>query len=386
MRAILLMAFPLALGLAVACGGSDTGGNNNGNGNAAGADDGSGDGNTAGTSTGNEQGVSLEELPAKYGAAVCEVFTSCAGDLFSLFRPGEDCSKTTKITVEEGLAPLMAAIDAGRVKYHPSKVQACVDDIAAAGCEQLTKREPVSCQEALEGTVAQGGDCTLDAECSGAQYCKVGDACPGKCAPYAAAGEECKSNDNCRDGLSCDDNGHCVAPSKVGELCQQGEPDCGPGLLCLGDDSTAGTPGKCYTPDQALTGKLGDACSFTAGTLCAADYSCEINSVSPIGGECVAKVAADAACHVAIPDECPVDQYCKLGADPLDAGVCTAKPVAGEKCAKGLGTANICAPYLRCDNGLCREIAHAGEDCTQNDTCYSNHCVEGACVTGNSCE
>ena len=153
----------------------------------------------------------------------------------------------------------------------------------------------------------------------------------------------------------------------------------------MGDDSTAKTPGKCQTPEQALKGKLGEACTFTEGTLCAVDYACEIKSVSPISGECVAKVAADAPCHAAIPDECPLDQYCKLGANPLDAGVCTTKPMAGEKCAKGLGTSVICAPYLRCDAGSCREIAHAGEDCTEDDTCYSGHCVDGACVTGNSC-
>ena len=370
----------MMLGLAVACGGSDTtsGGSDNGDGNS--------NGGAGGDGAASAPGVSLEELPAKYGAAVCEVFTSCAGDLFSLFRPGEDCSRTTQVTVEEGLAQLLSAIDAGRVKYHADKVQACLDEVAGNGCAQLTQREPPSCEAALEGTVPQGGDCTLDAECEGEQYCKVGDACPGKCAPYAAAGEPCKSNDHCQSGLACDDNGHCVAPARLGELCQQGEPDCAPGLLCLGEDSTAGTPGKCYSPDQALKGELGDACAFTDGTLCAVDYSCEITSASPVGGTCVARVAANAACRAAIPDECPADQYCKLGQNPLEPGVCTPKPVAGEKCARGLGSAGICAPYVRCDDGLCRDIAHAGEDCHDDDTCYSGHCVNGACVTGNSCE
>lgn len=364
MRAIRSMALPLVVGwLAVACGGSDTT-----------------DGGDA------ETGVTLEELPAKYGAALCDVFSSCAGDLLAIFRPGEDCSKTTQVTVEESLSPLKAAIDAGRIKYHPSRVQACLDDLTAAGCDQLDRREPASCRAAVEGTIAEGDECTIDAECAGEQFCKVGDACPGKCAAFAAAGEACLSNDHCKSGLACDDNGHCVAPARLDELCKQGEPDCGPGLLCLGDDATAKTPGRCFTVGDALAGKLGDACAFGDGTLCAIDYACEIRSVAPLSGECVAKVAANAECHAAIPDECPVDQYCKLGANPLDPGVCTDKPSAGERCTKGLVDANVCAPYARCDDGTCRDIAHAGEDCHADETCYSGRCVDGACVTGSSCE
>jgi hypothetical protein len=153
----------------------------------------------------------------------------------------------------------------------------------------------------------------------------------------------------------------------------------------LGEDATAKTPGKCYTIAEALNGKLGDACALDSA-LCAAGLVCELTSISPISGECVAKVEAGATCHAAFPDECPDEQYCLLGANPLQAGTCTDKPPAGEPCGKGLGAPSICAPYARCDDGVCRDIAHAGEDCTVNATCYSNRCVDGACVTGNSCE
>ncbi len=72
--------------------------------------------------------------------------------------------------------------------------------------------------------------------------------------------------------------------------------------------------------------------------------------------------------------------------NPLDTGLCTPKPKAGEACAKGIGdSATICAPYARCDAGVCRELAHAGETCSANDTCYSGHC-DGACVTANRCD
>lgn len=369
MRLIRLIPCAFLLGLATACGGSSDSSNK-----GAG-----GDGNGA------ETGVTLDELPSKYAATFCQVFTGCVGDLYDIYRPGEECLKDIEPGIEEELAPLADAIKAGRVKYDGNKVQGCLDDVAARDCAALSEREPSSCQAAIQGTVKQGDDCTLDEECEGDQYCKLSDACPGKCAPYESAGGACVSNDNCKSGLECDNDGHCVAAAKEGEACQQGEPNCAAGLLCLGEDSTAKTPGKCYPISEALAGKEGEDCSLE-GHLCTGGLSCEITSVAPIRGKCVAQVDAGMTCRAAFPDECPAEQYCALGANPLMPGKCTAKPGAGEKCAAGLGAATICKPYTRCDSGVCREIAHAGEDCTANDTCYTGHCVDGACVTGNSCQ
>ncbi len=360
----LIRFFPLALlfGLVPACGG--------------GTDSSSGD---------DGPGIALAELPAKYSESLCQVFTSCVGDLYGIFRPGETCLKGISVTIEEGLASLPDAVDAGRVKYHGTKVQKCLDEIAAGTCETLSQRPTESCKAAIEGTIAAGGDCTQDAECSGPQYCKTGDTCPGKCAPYEKAGGACASSDNCASGLKCGDNGHCVAPSQRGEACEQGEPDCADGLMCLGQDPTANTPGSCYPIAEALSGKQGDDCAFD-GKLCADGYACEIKSIKPISGTCVAKVDSGAACRAAFPDECPADEYCGLGVNPLLPGTCTSKPKAGEPCAAALGGGQICAPYTRCDANVCRAIAHAGEDCNADDTCYSGHCVNKACVTGNSCE
>ena len=363
MRSIRLVPFALLFGLAAACGGSDT---------SSPGDDG--------------PSVALAELPTRYADAFCQVFTSCVGDLYGIFRPGETCIEDISVTIEEGLATLPDSVDAGRVKYHGTKVQKCLDEIATGRCDTLSQRQPESCKAALEGTVEEGGDCALDAECRGPQYCKTNDACPGKCAPYEKAGGACSSNDNCASGLKCGDNLHCVAPSQQGEACEQGEPKCADGLLCLGQDSTAKTPGICYTIEAALSGAEGDACSLSDGQLCAAAYSCEITSIAQLGGNCVAKVGAGAACHAAFPDECPTDEYCALGVNPLLPGTCTSKPKAGEACATALGGGQICAPDTRCDANVCRDIAHAGEDCNADDTCYSGRCIDKACVTGNSCQ
>lgn len=370
MRLSRLIPGVLVLGsLAAACGGSSDSGSK---------------GNTGGEGAGAETGITVEELPVKYAETICEVFSSCVGDLWQVFRPGETCMKNFQPRAEEELAPLADSIKAGRVKYDGSKVQGCLDDVLARGCQGFNDREPASCQAAIEGTVAQGADCTLDEECAGDAYCKLGDSCPGKCAPYESAGGACLSNDNCKSGLKCDDNGHCVAPGQEGDACEQGEPKCSDGLICLGTDNENKTPGSCYTIDQAFSGKAGDACSLD-GKLCSGQLSCEITSFTPVAGTCVAKVASGAECKVAFPDECPSDEYCLLG-NVLLPGKCTARPGAGEKCATALGGGEVCGPYTRCDSGVCREIAHAGEDCTANTTCYTERCVNGACVTGNSCE
>ena len=361
MRLVRLVPFALVFGLIPACGGS--------------AKDDADEGPS----------VSLEELPAKYAEAFCQTFTNCVGDLYGIYRPGEECVKDFTVTVEEALATLPNAVDAGRVKYHGTKVQKCLDDMAAGGCDTLSQRASESCKAALEGTLEEGEDCSLDAECAGEQYCKLGASCPGKCAPYEQAGGPCASSDNCVSGLKCGDTGLCVAPSNEGEACEQGEPNCTDGLMCLGQDSAQKTPGKCYSIKEALSGKEGAACSLD-GHLCADGFACEITSLAPIGGTCVAKVGSGDACKAAFPDECPADQYCAPGLNPLMGGTCTSKPTAGEKCAAGLGGGQICAPYTRCDADVCRDIAHAGEECNEDDTCYSGHCVNMACVTGSSCQ
>lgn len=373
MHSIRLASWLLIGGVAAAaCGGKDF--------NSAG----SGAGGEGGLASEDGQSIALEDLPEQYAQAFCEVFTRCAGDLYGIFRPGEACLRTYAPAAAEALASLPHAIDTGRVKYHPTKVKQCLDEVAGGDCSTLAARESATCQAAIEGTIAEGGECELDVECAGDQYCKVDGACPGTCEPYEQAGGSCLEDGNCASGLICGDNARCVAPAEQGEPCQQGEPKCADGLLCLGEDSTAKTPGSCYLMAEALSGKAGDACSLD-GRLCAAGYACEITSLNPVAGRCVPKGAENADCKAALPDVCPDHQFCAWGQTPLLGGKCTDKPRAGEACAMGLGAATICAPYTRCDDGACRELATAGETCNSNDTCYSGHCVENTCVTGNSC-
>lgn len=375
---------PLAFSLSLlgACGGESAftagpGGSGGSAGESAGASDGG--------STGATTGVPLEELPAAYATALCEAYLACYGTLHAIFLPAEDCVKNVSVQLQEELATLPHAVESGRIAYDGVTAQACLDEIAAGGCETLDQRASTTCQAVLVGRADEDGECELNEECRAGLYCSIGDTCPGKCSPLEAAGRTCSADSQCQSGLKCGQTGLCVAPAKRGEPCKQGEPDCSAGSICLGDSAATNTPGECLAVDEAFSGEEGDACNLTE--LCAAGFSCEISSAAlPFSGSCVQQVAADAPCHPALPDECPDDQYCQIGDDPFE-GTCSPRPAAGQPCGKGIGpTADVCAAYARCDGGTCRKIATAGEGCTQNDTCYSGRCENGACVAGTNCE
>jgi len=328
--------------------------------------------------------VPLEEVPAKYAAALCSVIENCYGDLLQLLAPGEDCLANATVQAEEELATLPDAIDAGRVKYDGTKLQACLDEVAAADCSFLSEREPESCNAVFVGTVEEGGDCQHNEECEGDQYCNFSDACPGSCSRREQAGEACTGNSDCAAGLKCGEASLCVAPAQQGEACKGGEPDCIDGFFCVGNDDAMNVPGECKPFDEAFSGKLGATCSLQA--LCELELSCHITSLAPVEGECVEKVGSGDACNFAVPDQCPDEEYCTGVSLLTPEGICVSKPEAGEDCGVNLfGNATVCAPYARCDAGVCRELAHLGETCTVSGTCYSNTCVDGGCVRANGC-
>ena len=332
-------------------------------------------------------GLPIEELPAGYAEAFCSTIQNCYGDLLEVLRPGEDCIEHTTIQFTDELATLPAAIDAGRVEYNGVQAQKCLDEVAAAGCELLSERQPESCELALAGTVEEGGDCELDAECAGDQYCDIAGACPGTCKVLEQAGGPCAGSSDCVSGLKCNNaTNRCVAPGMAGDSCKGGEPDCIDGYFCLGNNEEMNQPGECITFAEAFGGKVGDACGTDTG-LCEPGLVCEITAINPPRGTCGEKVGAGDVCHVAFPDACPDDEYC-AGITLLTLeGTCTSKPEAREDCGMNLGgTREICAPNSRCDQGVCRELARLGEECSANATCYSENCVGGACVASNSCE
>jgi hypothetical protein len=73
----------------------------------------------------------------------------------------------------------LAAIDAGRILYDGADASACLEWASERTCDELwngsDETEPTSCQNAFVGTVAEGGTCAVDMECSGDLGCDDAD-------------------------------------------------------------------------------------------------------------------------------------------------------------------------------------------------------------------
>lgn len=368
LRHICLIAVSLGLG-AAACGGS--------------SDD--------GVSTGKN--VPIEDVPKLYAGAACNAYESCVSPaLLKVYLNGESCDTNVETTIADELPRIKQGIADGKIVYDGTKVEACMAALEALGCS--LDEEPAECVAAINGTVAVGGDCEMDAECLGpGTYCKVDASCPGKCANKELAGATCDRNDNCAAGLQCsEDTQKCFVPAKKGEACGGGgtAPDCGPGTFCIGSDDDGKKPGTCMDSAEAFSGKQGDACFFGGKPACSADLFCVVSGIDTTTGtlqtKCDVAFGAGAACKPAIPDACPADQYCKITTPPFD-GTCTPKPAAGEPCGKGLGDdpPNICAPNTRCDGGTCRPRQHLGGQCQEDAVCFSENCVSGGCAPAGGC-
>lgn len=363
-RHSLIFLFGGALGTAMACGGSSVG----------------------------DEAVPIEEVPQLFADTLCTTYETCLGGLLAVFLPGESCSAGLAIRVEDELPRLRTAIDNDRIVYNGTRIEACLQELQALGSDAATTRFSETCAAALGGTVALGDQCSMDEECQGAAYCDFSAACPGMCTALKGAGGMCDRDNQCASGLTCSDvTGLCVTPPGPGDRCEGGTaPDCGCGLICVGNDNAAGIEGNCRGIDEVFSAQVGAACNPLMGQFCAIGLACVVQTISPVDFVCQMPVASGAACRPGFPDPCPPDEYCSATATMLD-GTCTAKPGANEPCVKYLlsdmnDPPNICAPNLRCDGGTCRERQHLGAACTSSEVCYSDNCVSGGCRPEGSCD
>jgi hypothetical protein len=339
-------------------------------------------GNDGSSSTGGSGGIAFEALPAKYAQAICAAYQNCLGPVFSLFLNGVDCVDLTTKRLENGtLALTKQKIEAGTVAYYGNKVQACLDVLSNLSCDGMLTRDQPECLAALDGSVAQGGDCDLNEECRGSAICRSTDGtCPGTCVALLSAGQACLADGDCRDGLQCSSETKlCVKPAAAGEACEYGSPPCGSGLLCLGKDDTNKTPGSCRSAIGALSAAEGAACDPVAGILCGSGVSCVADHMDPLAAKLVWKCVksgtytAGGPCKPAFPEACATGNYCQTGTGLLAlTGVCTAVPNAREACGTGLGAQ--CKPGAVCVAGLCQTYAANGVSCTGDDMCYSGYC------------
>jgi hypothetical protein len=225
-------------------------------------------------------GVDLTDFQDESLDARCEYLTRCG-----LF-PSETACQSYFAGRTAQSTSIVAAVDAGKVKYDEDLAEECIDALRDASCSQGASLDS-SCDDIFVGTVADGGACAFDDECVSGT-CSITDCtdacCPGMCVPSRPVpkiGEMC--NFVCEDGAYCADDNTCHAELPVGAACA--DPfACVPGAYCADrTTTTSGTCKKLPATGEAcvdICGNIGDYCDGTCkpvgqlGAVCSKDDAC----------------------------------------------------------------------------------------------------------------
>jgi len=332
--------------------------------------------------------VPLAELPTAYAAAICEAADTCFGPLLPIFLAGGDCATPNRGEIANYALPLFeAAIARGTLIYDGARASACFDAIGAGGCDTLAWTMPPACEEALEGTVALGGDCDVDAECTGDTVCVPNATCPGTCTMRGGPGRVCTRDQECQSGFVCDSTS-CTAPPSEGQACQgPSAPDCRRGLICVGNNEMRA--GTCRTQAAVFTAAEGATCDLDAGTFCQEGLSCIVDGFVVGGGAtllCARPVATGAACKFAVPTQCPLGEYCTARLAPgMTEGTCMSLPAGGEPCTGDDTFGPPCAAAHVCVGTTCRPLQANGGACETAAECYGYVCTAGVCAVPMLC-
>ena len=220
-------------------------------------------------------------------------------------------------TISTRWSTLLAAADAGLVKYDPHAEAACLQALQAQPCHggDLWWNVPsCSAAPALQ-SCATSADCAGDASPPAGPYCVAGycysTPCgdfPG-CLPFVDVGQPCDSD-----------------PPRLGSSSGPGDHPCAPGLTCR-DAPGDGGLGTCTTPED-----VGGPCSEHAAISgCALGLICQCGAcrIPPSEGPCALNT-------------------CKVGVAYCDTPSNTCVPVRqmGDTCTGG---SPACAPNLVCD-------------------------------------
>ena len=289
-----------------------------------------------------EGSLPLGELREKALDAVCDYTTQCEG-----FPSVASCKTSTFRTTDQ----LIAAVNAGRIKYDGKAAAACLDVLRATGCNRTDSpaEGPLPCAETFKGTLPAGTTCNVNEECvSGICtdiYCTSTSACcTGTCEDSPAAvnpvsvGGNCRAaNAVCAQGSYCNQSGTtsiCAVGPAVGQPCDPAEITTGRCLnhaVCVAP--SGGALGTCTPPpaEGQTCDPNGPACNSSL------DY-CDSSS-----GKCVRRLAPGMACPNG--DEC-------VGYASCVSGTCVALQQVGAPCEEG-ATVATCLGSLECSFGIC---------------------------------
>jgi hypothetical protein len=246
-------------------------------------------------------------------------------------------------------------ITAGRVVYSPTQAAACAAALGAVTCALFSSPTPAACDLVLTGTVANGGSCYLDVDCSTGWCNSTASTCPGTCQAFAQLGGSCATV-SCGPGLTCDGTPRtCKAESAASGPCP-----CQAGLWC--DDAVS--PGTCKVPQTSGACATSNAGQCAIGYACVGTPSTTCQSTVGLGGDCTAS-----------------DTLCGLGYS-CDAAThkCVSWPKLGEAC--GSSSSNMMCIASYCDvvvTNVCVAYKQVGAPCT-----YPIDIM--ACEPGSTCD
>jgi hypothetical protein len=345
-----------------------------------------------------DESIPLDDLPAAFAGAYCDLFARCAPIYSDILFSLEDCDVLFEERARQGgWSDIEQAVDDGRVTYSGKTAADCIkaiDGIADDECASVNDRPIPACEDMMKGSLAAGEECDMDEECAEG-ICNTNDMCPGECAPLRPMGQPCQEDGDCATTLVCSEVTRlCAVPGAEGAACGGGiEAQCDGGLACIGEDSMEMQTGTCRPFSEIELAGVNETCNLDEGLLCESGLSCVVVSLDGPAFECRAIPASGGTCGIGFPENCPKGQYCPVTAAEILLGDleanCTDLPADGEACAaRPIDFLPACAAYTRCNaaTSMCMELRDLGESCTSPDQCYSGTCVNGGCTTERACQ
>ncbi len=261
-------------------------------------------------------------------------------------------------------------VDAGRIRYDPAAALACLNQLQAAQCLSpvFYAGPETGCAPYWTGTVATGGACENDRDCSAGLCVNADGGCPGACVALID-----------QPGASATFIGQCDASA---------------GLY---DTSVQNGPGICDpAPDAGMV-----------HVFCLTDGNCPSGEQCALTGSCVSQSTDPTLC----PPSCPTSAQCFAVTEPLSPnldsfdGLCAPNVQDGGACNVGavlfsinnsnpfqaIWLSGACEPGLVCRGGTatgnlgtCQPTAEVGQPCTAG--VQFTGCALGLACTCGVCE